>query len=49
MCPYRWYSKDTKHASFAHQHECRLIGSGEPHVHICDCGARFDPVSGEVV
>jgi hypothetical protein len=41
-CPYRWYSKDQKDESFAHQHNCRLVGDGMLHIHICDCGAAVD-------
>jgi hypothetical protein len=33
-CPYRWSDHNTWHI-----HDCRLPASGEPHTHVCDCGA----------
>ena len=36
-CPYTWRDSGTAYAY--HIHYCRLEGTGEPHTHICDCGA----------
>jgi hypothetical protein len=40
-CPYRWYDLDDDGTTnYWHEHYCRLEGSGEPHIHRCDCGGN---------
>ena len=34
QCPFRWSGDDVWHA-----HNCRLVGNGNEHIHVCDCGA----------